>query len=261
MCLILLAHRTHPRYRLVLAANRDEFYQRPARPMAWWKDEPDILAGRDLEAGGTWLGVSRRGRLAALTNIREPQHHLGEAPSRGGLVTAFVSGTLSPKAFLEKLADHGCTYNGYNLICADPAHLFCGSNRQEVPEEIPPGIHGLSNRHLNTPWPKLERGKSLLAALLKREDPVSAEALLEMLTDRSRPADELLPDTGVGIERERMLSPMFITSETYGTRCSTAILWEREGAVEVVERSWEPVGGGKVCENGTIRHRLQVPTG
>jgi uncharacterized protein with NRDE domain len=240
MCLIVFAYETHPVYRLVLGANRDEFFDRPTAPAGPWKEAPHLIAGRDLKAGGTWLGITRTGRLAAVTNYREPGFNQVAGTSRGALVTDFLTGTLSPAAHLEALTKKAHVYNGFNLLLGDSDVLFHFSNRAAGIQKIPPGIHGLSNRHLNTPWPKVERARAGLERLLTGESPLDVEALFTLLADRSVPPDDRLPETGVGLVWERVLSSICIAGETYGTRSSSIVLWERSGRVHLYERAFGP---------------------
>ena len=241
MCLILFAHDAHPRYRLVVAANRDEFHARPTAPAARWKDAPWILAGRDLQSGGTWIGVTRAGRWAAVTNYREPRKQRPDAPSRGELVSDFLRGEDSPARYAERVSTHAAAYNGFNLLVGAPGSLFWLSNRAPAgtPRPLTPGIYGLSNHLLDTPWPKVQRGKRALEGLLAGPE-LGPEPLLEILLDQTFAADHELPETGVGPALERVLSTIFIASPEYGTRSSTALLVDREGRVLFVERSYRP---------------------
>lgn len=240
MCLIVLAYGSHPDYRLVLAANRDEFHRRPTAPAGVWAEEPDLLAGRDLEAGGTWLGVTKGGRFAAVTNYRDPRSTRARALSRGCLPLRFLRSELSPVAFSETLRPTGDRYNGFSLLAGNARELAYFSNVERRPRALPPGIYGLSNRLLDTAWPKVDKAKSRLRALLA--DNVEPEALLALLGDRSVAPDDALPDTGVGLERERQLSPIFIRTPDYGTRSSTVLLIRRDGHVRFVERSFDSRG-------------------
>jgi uncharacterized protein with NRDE domain len=235
MCLILFAWKTHENFPLILAANRDEFYERPSAPAAFWEDAPDLLAGRDLQERGTWLGITRKGRLAALTNYRDPSSLKIGAPSRGRLVSDYLRGRDTPEDYLHRIAPDADCYNGFNLIVGDPDDLFCFSNRG-ARERLEPGIYGLSNRLLDTPWPKIEWGKMALMDLLTEKQGPSPETLFGLLADRNRPPDDRLPDTGVGLEWEKILSPCFIESPVYGTRSSTVLLIDRKGDVTFVER-------------------------
>lgn len=249
MCLILLAWKMDDRFPLVLAANRDEFYDRPSAPAAFWEEQPDLLAGRDLREGGTWLGITRTGRLAALANYRDPASVKAGAPSRGRLVGDYLRGSERPESYLDRIAPAG-SFNGFNLLVGNPDELFCFSNRGGR-RRVEPGLHGLSNRLLDTPWPKVARGKAALGALLTQQ--WTPESLLALLADRSRPADESLPDTGVGLEWERILSPSFIVSPVYGTRSSTVLLVDRGGEVTFIERVFN---GG--ADPRTVRFSFQI---
>ncbi|MDZ4164996.1 MAG: NRDE family protein [Smithellaceae bacterium] len=251
MCLLLFSYDSHPDYRLILAANRDEFYARPTARAAFWDDDPQVLAGRDLRGGGAWLGITRQGRFAALTNFRDPASLREDAPSRGWLVLDYLSGREAPRAYLEGVAARAGDYNGFNLIAGDRKRLWYYSNRGGR-EEISPGIHGLSNHLLDTPWPKVEKGKAALARLTEKAGALTPEDVFSFLADDSRPADSLLPDTGVGLAWERTLSPVFITSPSYGTRSSTVILIDREGQVTFAERTFNggPAVGDVVYQFG-----------
>ncbi|HBG05110.1 MAG: hypothetical protein A2075_24160 [Geobacteraceae bacterium GWC2_58_44] len=248
MCTLLLAYQVHPRYPLILAVNRDEFYQRPTAAAAYWEDAAHLFAGRDLVHGGTWLGVTSTGRIAALTNYRQPKLPGVHGRSRGELVSEFLKGETTAEEYLERLRGKGVHYSGYNLLLGDPGRLYCYSNKSDEIVTIPPGVHGLSNHLLNTPWPKVLRGKASLARVLGAGD-FSAEELFAILADSSKAPDDQLPDTGVGLETERLLSSIFITGERYGTRSSSILLVDRDGQATFVERSFD--GGGardtKVC--------------
>ncbi len=237
MCLLLLAVRSHPVYKLAIAANRDEFYERPTAPAAFWEDAPDILGGRDLRAGGTWFGITRKGRMAAITNYRDPASLKPHAPSRGELVSGFLVGEEDPESYLARLALKAGDYNGFNLIVGESDRLYWYSNRGDGVRHLMPGIYGVSNHILDTPWPKVSRGKTALENILSRKPLPSPEGLMDILLDRSIPGDESLPDTGVGIEWERILSPVFILSPDYGTRSSTILLIDRENHVTFLERT------------------------
>lgn len=235
MCLILFAWQARARYRLVLAANRDEFYARPAAPMDWWPERPTVLAGRDLEAGGTWFGVTRDGRFAAVTNHRDPHRNVDGRPSRGALVADYLGGDAAPGDYLAALARRGEDYNGFNLLVGDRETLWYYGNRDGAPRPLAPGVYGLSNALLDTPWPKVRHGKHALATALAQPE-VAPEALFTLLAERREAPDAELPATGVSLEWERRLSPLFIASEHYGTRCSTVLLLGDDGCVQVHER-------------------------
>jgi uncharacterized protein with NRDE domain len=239
MCILLVAHDTHPAYRLVLAANRDEDYDRPTAPAEFWQDAPEILGGRDLRDGGTWLGVSRSGRWAALTNFREPGPRREDAPSRGGLVAGFLRSLLNPEDFVRSAAPGEDAYNGFSLFCGDGRTLAFLSNRDGAPRRLAPGIYGLSNGRLDTPWPKVQLGQRGLGALLESAPPLDEAGAFALMADGSRPPDEELPDTGYGMAIERALSPIFVVTERYGTRCSTLLTIDREGGVRFVERTFQ----------------------
>ena len=256
MCLIFIAHHHHPQFPLVIAANRDEFYARDTAPMHFWKDMPDILAGKDLVGGGSWMGVRKNGRWAALTNYREPGVQDPNARSRGHLITDFLNSRLSPMEYLATVHDQGDQYNGFNLFAGNGESLAYCSNRGRAPMLLTPGIYGASNHFLDTPWPKLVKGKRRFASLLETPEP-DMEGLLGMLTDTRRPPDERLPDTGVGIEWERLLSPVFITSSVYGTRCSTVVQMGSTGEVEVVERSYE-INAGHIAGHEDRRYTFST---
>jgi uncharacterized protein with NRDE domain len=226
-------------YRLVLGANRDEFYDRPTAAMGYWADAAQVLAGRDLRGGGTWLGITATGRFGAVTNYRDPASFKAEAPSRGHLVSAFLQGRETPQAYLDSLGPRAGVYNGFNLLLGDRQDLFYFSNRAGGPQALVPGVYGISNHLLNSPWPKVEKGKAGLDALLHGNGPIDPEALFDLLAGRSIPPDGQLPDTGVGLEWERILSPLFIQGPGYGTRSSTVLTWEKNGRINVQERGFD----------------------
>jgi uncharacterized protein with NRDE domain len=237
MCLILLAVDAHADYKLILAANRDEFYVRPTAAADFWTDYPDILGGRDRMAGGTWLGISKGGKLAAITNYREGKKEKANTPSRGQLVADFLVSRGSPEAYLEGLLSAAPAYNGFNLIFGSVNGLFYFSNRSEYFQKITPGVHGISNHLLNTPWPKLQKGKDGFLKILA-EKQVRPEHLFELLADPVHAEDALLPDTGVGLELERILSPIFIASPGYGTRSSTVLMADRRNQATFIEKTF-----------------------
>lgn len=243
MCLIVFAKDAYLDYRLIFASNRDEFYARPTAPAHAWEDAPQVVGGRDEEAGGTWMGVRRDGAFAAVTNVRDlSQPRKDDAPSRGDLVADFLKTPRDPAAYLEGIAPRAGRYNGFNLLAGTPERLVYLTNQEDGgPHVVPPGVHGLSNARLDTPWPKVERLKSALAAHLERGAP-DPDALLDLLYDPEPAPDAALPDTGVGAEWERVLSAPFIVSEDYGTRASTVLLIGRDGRVTFVERSFAARG-------------------
>lgn len=257
MCLILFAYRSHPGFDLLLAANRDEFYKRPTAPLHFWDDHEGILAGRDLEQGGTWMGVTRSGRIAAITNFRDPKRVKTNAPSRGGLVTGFLTGSLPPQAYLQQIQATANQYNGFNLIVGDRNGLYYYSNFGEGIQALPPGVHGLSNHQLNTPWPKVQRGKEAFTRITAQDGDPDQEALFSLLQNQTPAPDEQLPDTGVELAWERMLSPIFITSPDYGTRCSSVVMIRADGHIRFWERTWKKALPSPVAE--TTRYHEITP--
>jgi uncharacterized protein with NRDE domain len=264
MCLLSVALDVHRRFPLVVAANRDEFFVRPAARMAWWTPEgggPAILAGRDLLAGGTWLGLTAEGRLAMITNVRNPARNDPSAPSRGSIVPQWLSAQERPDQFWVRVAMSG--HNGFNLIAADfrKGECFAASNVHGHPRQLERGIYGLSNAHLDAPWPKVEALKSKMKQALSSATGVDqlAEQLFAALADRTVAADELLPQTGVPMDLERQLSPAFIRTPDgrYGTRCSTLIISERtkrQTVTHVLERTFSPTGGLALLRRSSLTH-------
>ncbi|MBL7859323.1 MAG: NRDE family protein [Cyclobacteriaceae bacterium] len=238
MCLIFLSVNNHPSYKLVVAANRDEFYSRKTATAHFWEDHPHIVGGRDLEAHGTWMAMTKRGRISLVTNYRDPKNIDPHAPSRGQLVTDYLNDSSTPEVYLSRLANRAKAYNGFNLLVGDTDALWYYSNYRDGLEKISPGLYGLSNHLLETPWPKVLRGKQKMAEALAT-DHVNPENLFELLKDDVIADDKLLPDTGIGLERERALSSMFIKSPGYGTRCSTVVIVDRLNHVLFSERVYD----------------------
>ena len=255
MCLILVAWRVHPGYPLVVAANRDEFFPRPTAPAAFWIDSPQVLAGRDLEAGGTWMGATRTGRFAALTNFRDPTQMRKDAPSRGKLVADFLTGTEAPEAYLERIAGYGRRCNGYNLLTGDAESLWWASNMGGEARKLDPGVYGVSNHLLDTPWPKVGAGKTALAVAIDRLP--DHQALFELLRDDGIHPDDVLPQTGVPLEWERLLSSAFVKSPGYGTRSSTVLCAGRDGWISFDEQTW--LQGARPGER--LRYRFKSAPG
>jgi uncharacterized protein with NRDE domain len=237
MCSIFLAYEAHPRYRLIVAANRDEFYERPTAQAEVWEDAPDILAGRDLKIGGTWLGITRGGRLAAVTNYRDPSGPVGDL-SRGLLVSDYLREAEKPEEYLRKVERQAARYSGFNLVVGDKESLWYFSNREMKIKTLDAGVYGLSNHLLDTSWPKVVNGKKALNEVVQSEE-ISVESVFAFLADKTKADDALLPNTGVGIEKERWLSPIFIVTPIYGTRSSTVVLFERDGKVSFTERTFQ----------------------
>ena len=250
MCLIVFAWRAHPEFPLVVAANRDEFFDRPSAAAQWWDDGSQRLAGRDLQAGGTWMGISRNGRFAALTNYRDPSEKKPDAPSRGALIAEFLVDATEPADYLAALMSAAPRYSGFNLLAAqigageERNAMRVMSNRdQGGPRIVSPGIHALSNALLDTPWPKVEHARAALRAVLAKSHRTSDEltaSLLDVLADRATAPDNALPNTGLTIDRERALSSIFIRMPGYGTRASTVLIVDAGGRVTFTERRCEP---------------------
>ncbi len=238
MCLIFLSINDHPTYKLIVAGNRDEFYKRKTAPAHFWEDYPHLVGGRDMEANGTWLGMSTGGKISMVTNYRDLRNLKSVAPSRGHLVSDYLLNGDKPDEYLQTIAERGHAYNGFNLLVGYPDELYYYSNYKEGIERVREGVHGLSNHLLNTPWPKVIRGKEKFSAATK-DLSVDPEKLFDLLYDEQLAPDEQLPDTGIGQERERVLSSMFIKSPDYGTRCSTVILIDRDNRVKFSERVYD----------------------
>ena len=247
MCLINFHYGEHPNYKLIVAANRDESYARPTAAANFWEDYPDLLAGRDLLHLGTWLGVTKSGRFAALTNYRDPAEFGMDKQSRGDIVKGFLTDTVSPAIFLDTLNKSKDAYAGFNIIIGDANTLFYYSNKQAEILEIPAGTHSLSNHLLNTPWPKVTKGQSRLRDYVMQHEVIEMDALFDILQDAEIAADGQLPDTGVGLELERQLSPLFIKTLDYGTRSSTVVLIGHDQRITFVERTY--LNGELASEN------------
>lgn len=284
MCLIVFSYREHARFPFIFAGNRDEFHARPASPARFWDAYPHLLAGRDLQAGGTWLGVTLDGRFATVTNYREPARHVPEARSRGELVTDFLVEAEEPESYLAPLRMQAHRYGGFNLILGTVEALYYYSNRgmsmdgveretgapesesgshprgrppEDEPVAIRPGLHGLSNERLDTPWPKVRRAKALFRDIVDKGDP-TPESLLELLSDTVQPPDRDLP-SGDGLDAawERALSSIFISGEVYGTRASTVVLLRRDGKLTFTERTYG--AGGLAGSTETFAYTIGSP--
>ncbi|MFK7766773.1 MAG: NRDE family protein [Mariniblastus sp.] len=258
MCLIAFAHQTHPQYRLVLVANRDEFYDRESSAMHWWPDDDSILAGRDEVAKGTWLGMNRSGKWSAVTNFRGPSpagsfENPANPISRGDLVKNYLAGDDSAQQYREKIKTKLEKFSGFNLLIGDRENVFWISNRNQLTGKLDdgplaPGLYGLSNHLLDTDWPKLTLAKQRLEDRMLKFD--SSVELIDTLQDQTRPSDDRLPDTGVGLEKERLLSSMFIESKpfNYGTRCSTVLTISNDNEISVFEKTYP--------SNTIVEHRF-----
>jgi uncharacterized protein with NRDE domain len=245
MCLILLAYRYHPQYPLIIAANRDEFHHRPTEIATFWQESPAILAGRDLQSGGTWLGINRlSGKIAAVTNYRQWPMSSPPIPlSRGHLVSHFLQQSDSVEDYLQRCEQKAFAYQGFNLIVGSVNQLYYYSNRHpEGIQKITSGLHGLSNRLLDTPWPKVQKGVQGLRQLLTTTPLPPYQMFFELLYDTIQPPDEELPATGVTLEQERLYSSLFIINQEYGTRSSSLVLVDQTGHVDFLERSFTPTG-------------------
>jgi uncharacterized protein with NRDE domain len=240
MCLILFSWKQHPKYKLILGANRDEFLARSTQQAHFWENEPTILGGKDLERGGTWMGLNKAKEFSALTNFREITTNMPEPnrPSRGFLTSDFLKSEQTPNAYLEGIHKNSNSYEGFNLLVGDRNKLFHYSNRENKINELESGSFGLSNALLDTEWPKVELGKSLLSDIIRKEE-VETEAIFEMLRNTNAAPDENLPKTGISQEWEKALSTMFIKKGNYGTRCSSVILWDYSDRITFTERTYD----------------------
>jgi uncharacterized protein with NRDE domain len=238
MCLIFFSLKQHPTYKLIVAANRDEFYNRQTAAAGFWKDYPNIVGGKDLEANGTWMGMTKSGKISMLTNYRDPKNINPNAPSRGQLVSDYLEQNILPEDYLKQIEPKAQAYNGFNLLVGNSEEFYYLSNYQTGIDKVTIGLHGLSNHLLETPWPKVKSGKQKFELLLTSES-ITSQKLFEFLYDGERATDDQLPDTGIGLERERALSSMFIKSPGYGSRCSTVILIDQENHVEFSERVYD----------------------
>lgn len=255
MCLILFAYQAHPDFALVLAANRDEFFARPTMGADYWKDAPEVLGGRDLEKGGTWMGVTRDGRWSAVTNYRDGTRPEAGSRSRGELVARFLTEKADAHSYAESVARSASDYHGFNLLTGDASDLYYVSH-EGLSRRVEPGIHGLSNHRLDTPWPKVEGGKRRLQDMLVAAAKVTEEDLLALLADRELAQDHLLPQTGIPADWEKRLSASFIVSPGYGTRASSVLLIGTDGEVRFRERSFG--GNGQLLEDRMFRFSISA---
>ncbi|MGK7370569.1 MAG: NRDE family protein [Candidatus Halalkalibacterium sp. M3_1C_030] len=247
MCLLVFSYKQHPNYELIFATNRDEFYGRPTRPAQFWDDYPSVLAGKDLKAGGTWLGITKGGRFSALTNYRDPSIQKENPPSRGHLVLDYLKGDKKTNQYLQEVDKKANKYNGFNLLAGNLSknRMTYYSNRQQEFKILEAGLYGLSNKLLDTPWPKVQRAKRKLAEIIDSSD-IPEEDLFDLLKDYEKAPEDELPDTGIPKELERAVSPIFIKTENYGTRNSTVILVDKNGKVTFEERRFN--SGTQVVE-------------
>ncbi len=251
MCLIVVAWRQHPKFPLLIAANRDEYHARPTRPSQFWPDHPQLLAGQDLSQGGTWMGVTRAGRFAAITNFRDPELTQAPAnqaqqprPSRGALPLSFLLSAMTPDLFLAELATQRQDYAGYNLLVSDGHTLACGGNAGPAAQRLAPGVYGLSNARLDTPWPKVQRAKAAMAQLLKSGQ-VSHESLANTVSNHTPAKAGELAALGLEGEFDSALSAQFIQAGAYGTRATTTLMLGADEGIFWRETSFD--AAGEVC--------------
>ena len=239
MCLIVFAYKFHQKYKLILASNRDESYNRPTQDAHLWNTNPVIVAGKDLDFGGTWLGVNEKGHFSAVTNYRKFPVSQEKKLSRGFLITDFLLGNNSPESYLKNIDAKSDSYNGFNLLAGDFEKLFYYSSNEKLIRELTPGLYGLSNHLLDTPWPKVEFAKEKLKDIIS-QDNFTEEEIFEFLKSGQIYPDELLPDTGIGINMERVLSSPFIKSQSYGTRCSNIVMIDYDNNINFIEQVYLP---------------------
>ena len=259
MCLLVFSFKQHPVYDLIFATNRDEFYERPTRAAQFWDKEPSVLGGKDLQAGGTWLGMTKEGKFSALTNYRDPSIQKEDAPSRGHLVLDFLVGDKNPEPYLKDVDERADNYNGFNLLTGDLSELtmMYYSNQEQKIQDLDAGLYGLSNKLLDTPWPKVKKAKKNFNEIIDSPD-ISESDLFDLLKDHERAPDDKLPDTGIPKDLERAVSPIFIKTENYGTRNSTIILVDKSGNVTFEERRYR--GGTQIVEEKN-RYQFQIEQG
>lgn len=250
MCLIAFSVDQNPRYKVILAANRDEFYNRPTRKAQFWEKEgfQNILAGKDLEAGGTWMGINRNGKWAALTNYRDPKNIKENAPSRGDLVLDYLKNDLDADSYIKKIEQKAGSYNGFNILLGKGSNVLHFSNENELVTKLPPGFHGVSNALLDTSWPKLNAAKTDLKQVTLNGD-FDNEDLFTLLKNDAKADDKMLPSTGIPYEWEKAISSVFIKTENYGTLCSTLLLIDHYGNAEFIERRYDAQTSNIIEEN------------
>jgi len=254
MCLIVFAYKYHPQYPLILASNRDEFFERPTSEAHFWDDHPEVLAGRDMKYGGTWMGITRSGRFAAVTNFRDKTEFREHPMSRGLMVKEYLTSHELPQDYLKGIIGREKEYNGFNLLAGDHASLYYYSNRSREIKVLEPGIYGLSNHLLDTPWPKVVRTRQALIDVIEKPGPLNKDHLSDILNDQIQAPDDKLPDTGFGLEWEKILSSPFIVTPVYGTRASTTLTIDNHGHVDFTERSFNNPGD----PGSTTRHEFAL---
>ncbi|MGE0637070.1 MAG: NRDE family protein [Bacteroidia bacterium] len=243
MCLNIFSYKAHPDYKLIIAANRDEFYARKTEAAHFWTDTPDLLAGKDLEQGGTWLGITKTGKFSFITNYRDPKSFRKDAPSRGALVSDYLNGSLGPEQYLKSLVDTQ-RYNGFNLVAGDLNEVCYFSNVENKIRKLDKGFYAVSNALLDTPWKKLVTGKNAVETVIGQQN-FNAEELFSALHNEQKADDSELPQTGVPYEIEKLISSMFIKSDSYGTVCSTVVLMDNQNRVRFFERTHNPLKENK----------------
>jgi uncharacterized protein with NRDE domain len=244
MCTVFFAYKAHEKYPLIFMGNRDEFYDRPSMPAHFWDDDSSILAGLDMQENGSWTGITKSGQFAVVTNYRDFSQHKENTLSRGHLVRDFLIYKPFPQKYCEIVSLKADQFNPFNLVVGDMKELSYFSNMDQQVHILPPGIYGLSNHLLNTPWPKVATGKMVLKSIIDKHDQINPESLFNILDDKTIPPDDLLPNTGIGLDMERPLSSTFIEipSKNYGTRFQTVILVDDKMHVTFIERSRDAAG-------------------
>jgi len=238
MCLVLLAYKIHRDYPLIIASNRDEYYERRSIPAEFWHEYPDLLAGRDIRGEGTWLGLTKNGKIGLLTNYRDPKIYKDFAPSRGKIILSYLTGNNDLKSFLDVLDQSRSVYNPFNLIAGRFDSLYYYSNVNGIIEELKPGVHGLCNHFLNTPWPKVIKTKQGLKRIIEGNEVIKVDNLLELMEDTAQANVDNLPDTGIGMHFEKILSSIFIKTDVYGTKSTTVIFIHQNKEINFYEKSF-----------------------
>lgn len=238
MCLISIAYQCHPKYKLILLANRDEFYQRPTKEAHWWDEDNTVFGGKDLQAGGSWLAVSKNGKIGAITNFRNPSRIIKNKISRGQILGNYMLSDTSEKKYIDEISSLAESYEGYNLLFGNQDYLYHYSNINQKVTTISPGVHALSNHLLNTPWPKVEKAKKVMTELIEMGNTLNVETAFTLFSDKQIAPDDQLPDTGIGLSYERYLSSIFIDIPQYGTRATTLLLIDNENQVYFEEREY-----------------------
>lgn len=258
MCLIVFSYKQHPEYNLIFAANRDENYERPTRKAQFWNGHPEILAGKDLQAGGTWMGVTKEGAFSAITNYRDPAIQKSNPPSRGHLVLDFLKNDSDPVGYLRDVDRKADQYMGFNLLAGDVEQLGYYSNQATNIKLLDSGLYGLSNHLLDTPWPKINWAKEGLQEIMQ-DDEISEEAIFDLLADDREAPEDDLPNTGIPKDIEKKVSPIFIKSDGYGTRCSTVLLINTDGRVTFTERRFK-AGTTEVVDENRYQFTIKIAT-